>query len=622
MPTIPSSKQSIDGAVVNQLDSTAYSWANTRNASSGNGLVTVNPLSMSPDAYETSGRGNNYHINRCMLTFDFSGVSGTIVSLNLKLYKASGYTVYKDIIVVKNSNTYSSLAQLSNNDYNVDFSTPYSGDFTMGAGGAGTLKTIALNSDAKTDAVGNANFTVAICDYDHDYNNVTPLLTLNNYATFYYNQSSYYPRLEYTIDTGFGEIVNGVIHSNMSQIIGIGRLNVERVIDTPSSATIFNSNIGTGFDDYIYSIAKQSDGKFIIVGAFEAFEGSTRNGIVRLNSDGTEDTSFNTNIGTGFRNGTFRSFQYDVVVQSDGKILVGGNFDSLNGTARKRLVRLNSNGTVDTSFYTNLGTSFSSLYVRRMAIQSDGKIVVVGRFSYFNGNTRRYIIRLNSNGTEDTSFYTNLGTGFTNAGLGMSTVAIQSDGKIIVGGSNTTFNGNTRKYVVRLNSNGTEDTSFYTNLGTSFGGPGSYTIRVDNIKIQSDGKILVGGAFDTFNGNTRKMLVRLNSNGTEDTSFYTNLGSGFTYSVNTITIQSDGKILVGGAFSTFNGYSGNKRLVRLNSNGTLDTAFQGNGTPNDEVESIVEDSGNDLIVGGKFITIDGTTRNRIVKYNSDGSVGS
>tara|TARA_R110000796_G_scaffold153527_1_gene270075 strand:+ start:790 stop:2658 length:1869 start_codon:yes stop_codon:yes gene_type:complete len=622
MPTIPSSKQSIDGAVVNQLDSTAYSWANTRNASSGNGLVTVNPLSMSPDAYETSGRGNNYHINRCMLTFDFSGVSGTIVSLNLKLYKASGYTVYKDIIVVKNSNTYSSLAQLSNNDYNVDFSTPYSGDFTMGAGGAGTLKTIALNSDAKTDAVGNANFTVAICDYDHDYNNVTPLLTLNNYATFYYNQSSYYPRLEYTIDTGFGEIVNGVIHSNMSQIIGIGRLNVERVIDTPSSATIFNSNIGTGFDDYIYSIAKQSDGKFIIVGAFEAFEGSTRNGIVRLNSDGTEDTSFNTNIGTGFRNGTFRSFQYDVVVQSDGKILVGGNFDSLNGTARKRLVRLNSNGTVDTSFYTNLGTSFSSLYVRRMAIQSDGKIVVVGRFSYFNGNTRRYIIRLNSNGTEDTSFYTNLGTGFTNAGLGMSTVAIQSDGKIIVGGSNTTFNGNTRKYVVRLNSNGTEDTSFYTNLGTSFGGPGSYTIRVDNIKIQSDGKILVGGAFDTFNGNTRKMLVRLNSNGTEDTSFYTNLGSGFTYSVNTITIQSDGKILVGGPFSTFNGYSGNKRLVRLNSNGTLDTAFQGNGTPNDEVESIVEDSGNDLIVGGKFITIDGTTRNRIVKYNSDGSVGS
>jgi len=622
MPTIPSSKQSIDGVVVNQLDTTAYSWADTRNASSGNGLVTVNPGSMSPDAYETSGRGNNYHINRCMLTFDFSGVSGTIVSLHLKLYKASGYTVYKDIIVVKNSNTYSSLAQLSTSDYNVDFSTPYSGDFTMGAGGAGTLKTIALNSDAKTDAVGNANFTIAICDYDHDYNNVTPLLALNNYATFYYNQSSYYPRLEYTLDTGFGEIVNGVIHSNMSKILGIGRLNVERVIDTPSSATIFNSNIGTGFDDYIYSIAKQSDGKFIIVGAFEAFEGSTRNGIVRLNSDGTEDTSFNTNIGTGFRNGTFRSFQYDVVVQSDGKILVGGNFDSLNGTARKRLVRLNSNGTVDTSFYTNLGTSFSSLYVRRMSIQSDGKIVIVGRFTSFNGNTRRYIVRLNSNGTEDTSFYTNLGTGFTNAGLGLATAAIQSDGKIIVGGSSTTFKGNTRKYLVRLNSSGTEDTSFYTNLGTSFGGSGGFTIRVEIVRIQSDGKILVGGAFDTFNGNTRKNLVRLNSNGTEDTSFYTNLGTGFTYAVNTITIQSDGKILVGGSFSTFNGSSGNKRLVRLNSNGTLDTAFQGNGTPNDEVNAIVEDSGNDLIVGGEFITIDGTTRNRIVKYNSDGSVGS
>ena len=623
MPTIPTSKQSIDGTVEHYLDTTGYTWSDTRDASTGSGLVAVNPTAMGADAYkQTGGRGNLWRIYRNMLSFNFSGVTGTITQLDLKLYKSSGYTAYKDVIVVKNSNTWGSGfgASISTSDYNVDFSTPYSAEYTMPAGGAGTLKTISLNSDAKTDAVGNANFNLAICDHTFDFSDFTPTGVSLGFAGFYYNNTSYYPRLEYTIDTGYGEIINGVIAANINKIIDVGRLNVERVIDTPSSLDPFNSNIGAAFDDYLYSIAEQSDGKLVIVGGFEAFKGSTKKGIIRLNSNGNEDTSFYTNIGTGFLNGTFRSFQYDVVVQSDGKILVGGNFDSLNGTARKRLVRLNSNGTVDTSFYTNLGTSFSSLYVRRMAIQSDGKIVVVGRFTSFNGNTRRYIIRLNSNGTEDTSFYTNLGTGFTNAGLGLSTAAIQSDGKIIVGGSSTTFKGNTRKYLVRLNSSGTEDTSFYTNLGTSFGGSGGYTIRVEIVRIQSDGKILVGGNFDTFNGNTRKRLVRLNSNGTEDTSFYTNLGTGFSGAVETITLQSDGKILVGGAFSNLNGNSAYKLLVRLNSTGTVDTAFQGNGTPNSDIHHIIEDSGNDLIAGGQFTTVDGTARNYIVKYNSDGSI--
>ena len=247
MPTIPSSKQTIDGLIKNELDSTAYSWADTRNASSGTS-TTVNPSSISPDAYETSGRGNKYNIHRGMLTFDFSGVSGTILTLDLKLYKASGYTVYKDVIVVKNSNTYSSLAGLNNNDYNVDFTTPYSGDFEMGAGVTGTLKTIALNSDAKTDAVGNANFTIAICDHNFDYNNVTPLLTLNNYATFYYNNSIYYPRISYTVETGYGEIINGVIAANMNKINNVGRLNAIRVIDTPGGSTFTLAGI-TGQDD-------------------------------------------------------------------------------------------------------------------------------------------------------------------------------------------------------------------------------------------------------------------------------------------------------------------------------------------------------------------------------------
>ena len=94
-------------------------------------------------------------------------------------------------------------------------------------------------------------------------------------------------------------------------------------------------------------------------GSFSVLNGITRNCLVRLNNDGTEDTSFYTNLGTGF-NQVANSI-YRISIQSDGKILVGGEFTTLNGITRNRLVRLNNDGTVDTSFYTNLGTGFNAL---------------------------------------------------------------------------------------------------------------------------------------------------------------------------------------------------------------------------------------------------------------------
>ena len=99
-----------------------------------------------------------------------------------------------------------------------------------------------------------------------------------------------------------------------------------------------------------------------------------------------------------------------------------------------------------TGFNTNLGTGFNST-TEHIAIQSDGKIVICGSFVLLNGNNRKRLVRLNSNGTEDTSFYTNLGTGFS---YRTQIIAIQSDGKILVGGEFTSFNGNTRNGLVRL----------------------------------------------------------------------------------------------------------------------------------------------------------------------------
>ena len=251
MPTIPSSQQSIDGLVRNQLDTTLYTWSDARDDTTGSSRI-VNPTSMSPDAFEQTVRGQNWVVERCMLSFDFSGVSGTITSLHLKLYKSSGYTNYKTIIAVKNTNTWGSglTAQLSTSDYTVDFNTPYSGNFNMGPGGAGTVKTVDLNSDAKTDAVGNSDFNIGLCDYSFDYSDTEPGLTLVTTAGFYYNNSSYYPRIEYTLDTGFGEIVNGVIAANINKILNVGRLNVKRVIDTPKGSTFTLAGV-TGENDNV-----------------------------------------------------------------------------------------------------------------------------------------------------------------------------------------------------------------------------------------------------------------------------------------------------------------------------------------------------------------------------------
>jgi len=185
-----------------------------------------------------------------------------------------------------------------------------------------------------------------------------------------------------------------------------------------------------------------------------------------------------------------------------------------------------SDGTEDTSFYTNLGTGFNN-QVLSTTTQSDGDILVGGSFTALDGNTKNRLVRLNADGTEDTAFYTNLGTGFGNV---VQAVALQSDGDILVGGSFTTLDGNTRNGLVRLNSDGTEDTAFYANLGTGFAG------SVIALAVQSDGDIIAGGFFSSFNGNTRNRLVRLNADGTEDTAFYTNLGTGFGNLVQFVTI--------------------------------------------------------------------------------------
>ena len=223
--------------------------------------------------------------------------------------------------------------------------------------------------------------------------------------------------------------------------------------------------------------------------------------------------------------------------------------------------------TLHAEAYFSIGTGFNS-NVHSLTLQSDGKILVGGAFTTLNGvNIPDYLVRLNTDGTVDSTFSTNLGTGFS--GEVRSTI-LQSDGKILVGGAFTTLNGvNIPDYLVRLNTDGTVDSTFSTNLGTGFNG--IFIEDVSSLTLQSDGKIIVGGNFETLNGvNIPDYLVRLNTDGTVDSTFSTNLGTGFSGEVRSTILQSDGKILVGGVFTTLNGVNIPDYLVRINTDGTVD----------------------------------------------------
>jgi uncharacterized delta-60 repeat protein len=317
-----------------------------------------------------------------------------------------------------------------------------------------------------------------------------------------------------------------------SQPIYTTTKNINNIVELLSNGLVTSTiNFGSGFNDRIYSTDIQSDGKILVGGSFTTYNGTTSNRIVRLNSDGSLDTSFT--IGTGFNSTVF-----SITVQSDGKILVGGAFTSYNGTTSNRIIRLNSDGSIDTGF--TIGTGFNS-DVFEIEIQSDGKILLCGIFTSYNGTTSNRIIRLNTDGTLDTGF--NIGTGFNGT---VRTIKIQSDGKILVGGTFTSYNGTTRNNIARLNTNGDFDTGF--NIGTGFNG------RITAIGIQSDGKILAGtsdiggGAATSYNGNTVTRIARLNSDGTFDISLTGLFSTG--YAINKIIIDNDNNILVGGLFDS------------------------------------------------------------------------
>jgi uncharacterized delta-60 repeat protein len=453
-------------------------------------------------------------------------------------------------------------------------------------------------------------------------------------------------------DPGTGKIyVSGSVGSGHFPNTNKGSPNIVRLNSDGSLDTSFVQS-GTGFDNTVRSIAIDSNGKILVGGYFVSYNGVQSKYIARLNSDGSLDTSF-APIGTGLNN-----IVETLAIDTNGKILVGGNFTLYNGLSSKYIARLNSDGSLDANF-TSSGTGLNSI-VMTIVIDTNGKIVVGGGFTNYNGTPVNYITRLNTDGSVDASFNI-AGSGFN---AEVYTLKIASDGKILAGGPFTTYNGVNRKYIARLNSSGTLDTSFsptgtglndlvyslgvYENdkilvggsfityngivtqfftslnpdgtLNTSFTLAGSgFNGQVMAIASDVNGRILIGGQFSLYNGTPTNGIIRLNSNASRDMSFNPH-GTGFNSRINSVIFDNNGKLLVAGAFTKYKGIKAN-RIVRLNLDGTVDSNFVlASGGPNDEIESLAVDSNGKIIIGGFFTTYDGLSANGLARLNSDGSL--
>ena len=507
-----------------------------------------------------------------------------------------------------------------------------------------------------------------------------------------------------TLDQTFTGILVGIntiaIQNDGKILVGMSSSNF--IVRLNSDGSIDNSFIFTGTllthrsTRYVNTIAIQNDGKILVGGSFEWYNGTPTKHVLRLNSDGTLDTGFDTR---NWFNSISWPVIYNIKIQNDGKVLVGGSFQTYSWAASKNFARLNSDGTLDTGL--NVWWWFLG-YVRTVQIQNDGKILVGGDFPIYNGITVNQITRLNSDGSIDNFFHTGNGFdgGIYNIIIGangsifiggdflaydwlavnreimldtdgavnwnfdiwnwfnsnISTSVAQNDGKLLIAWGFLSYMGNKNiRYITRLNNDWSIDNTFnqrtwdYPWIKKIFlqdnwkiilwGNPiirlnsdgsidnslAAKPVNFVDMILQSDGKMILWGDFWTYSGVTVNGIVRLNTDGSIDTGFNTWAGfkdnnSWNMWKVAALAVQDDGKVVVGGDFDWYKGTANLKKIIRLNSDGSIDGGFNVWAGFDSSVKTIKMQSDGKILIGWLFTTYKGVAVKSLIRLNSDWSL--
>ena len=291
-----------------------------------------------------------------------------------------------------------------------------------------------------------------------------------------------------------------------------------------------------GADQQVNAVAIQPvDGLAVIGGDFNSFDSHPINGVARLQTNGFIDPVFFEQHWQR-RGDVGNAIVVDVLVN----IIIGGNFTSINGTNAHYIARLTPSGSLDTTFTTGFGFNGG---VSTLALDANGRILVGGSFSQFNTTNCQNIVRLLPSGGLDTTFLPSSGVSGYGTDGQVTSIAFDSAGNVVLGGAFTHINGTNWNRIARLLPSGVLDTSFNPGIGADN--------TVYAVAVQANNQIVMGGVFQNVNGFGASSIARLNVNGGFDTGF--NIGSGANDVVYSIVIQpADQNILVGGQFTMFN----------------------------------------------------------------------
>lgn len=379
---------------------------------------------------------------------------------------------------------------------------------------------------------------------------------------------------------------------------------------TPDPSFTTYLNIDNGAPD---PIGVQEDGA-VVIGDQQSQFGLPQNNFKRLLPSGALDTGFNVG-GSGFQSQTLGAIRA-IKVLPDGKIMIGGDFHRVGGLERRVIARMNPDGSVDPTFQVSLtGTGNRFIFLNKVyniTMQSDGKLLVSGQFGYLvNGVERQGVVRLLPNGAIDPGFFPSVVIIdlFDLNGFSTNRPIQRPDGKVLVGYSQGSGQDPISPPLL-LATDGTRDASFNPPIFPL----GSFACIYD-LAVQPDGKILIGGKMDASGGAAQGILARLNSDGTTDTSFavYTPANK----RIWAIALLPNGQVL-----AVVRETAGPSTILRFNANGTIDTSFSTGAGSNGKINAIKVMPDGRILVGGLFTLYNGVARQNLAVLNSEGVLGS
>lgn len=368
---------------------------------------------------------------------------------------------------------------------------------------------------------------------------------------------------------------------------------------------------GTNLETMV--MVKDANQRVLVGGLFTTVEGQAGyQGVARFKTDDSLDTGFKVMTD---------DFVKAIAVQQDGKILIGGQFHWVRPTGSGTnttfwgVARLNADGTLDSTFKNApAGKVKSNHNVRGIAVQADGKIIIGGYFTLIDGVARNYLARLNTDGSLDTSF-TPIVNGY------VEDVKLDAGGNILISGWFTQVQGASRWGVARLKADGALDPTFNANATPNGANSGSWPVY--QLALQSNGQILYAGGTLRYGAEVHRGVARLNSDGTADSSFLSAINDWGT-SVAVQTVSGEEKILVGGSFTVAGqraiandavvGTDSPRRgVVRFNANGTVDDTFDTSAGTDTKVWAVLPNNDGKVYIGGTFNVVTGTVRHGIAR---------